>query len=112
MPIYKVIVTEHFKKQLKGLLKKNRPLKEAFVDALLKFNKEHEISIGHGVYKLRLAGHSKGKSGGYRLYVFIIEVEGILAPLCIYSKNEKENLNKAELSYHLDKVTTELKRLV
>ncbi len=107
MPTYKVIVTEHFKKQLRALVKKNRPLKEALVNTLLAFNKDHEISIGHGVYKLRLAGHSKGKSGGYRLYVFIIESDGILTPLCIYSKNEKENLNKAELSYHLDKVKFE-----
>ena len=82
------------------------------MDALLTFKKDHEISIGHGVYKLRLAGHSKGKSGGYRLYVFVIEVDGIVTPLCIYSKNERENLNKAELSHHLDKVKSEVSLLL
>lgn len=111
-PIYKIIVTEYFKKQLKRLLKKNRSLKQVFIDALHVFKKETAISIGSGVYKMRLKGQGEGKSGGYRLYVFIVEVDGILTPICIYSKNEKENLTYGELSWHLEKTKEELKELL
>lgn len=111
-PTYKIIVTEYFKKQLKRLLKKNRSLKQVFIEALHAFKKETAISIGNGVYKIRLKGQKKGKSGGYRLYIFVMETEGILTPICIYSKNEKENLTYNELSYHLEKTNEELKDLL
>lgn len=108
MQTYKIALTHHFKKQIKSLLKKNRSLKVELMKVLSNFEKPKEISIGKGVYKLRVAGNSKGKSGGYRLYVLVIEFEGILAPVCIYSKNEQENLNLKELTYHLQKVNEEL----
>ena len=112
MPTYKVHITEHFKKQLKYLLKKNLSLRLTLGHVLRSFNKSNEIFIGQGVYKVRLAGQSKGKSGGYRLFVLILEVEGLLTPLCIYSKSDKDDLNKAELSYHLNKVDAEIKGLL
>ena len=65
-----------------------------------------------GIYKLRLKGQNKGKSGGYRLYIFVMEIEGILTPVCIYPKNEKGNLEFAELSWHLDKIKEELSILL
>lgn len=111
-PTYKSIVTEYFKKQLKRFLKKNRSLRQVFIDALHAFKKETAISIGNGVYKIRLKGQGKGKSGGYRLYIFVMEIEGILTPICIYSKNEKENLTYDELSWHLEKTKEELKELL
>ena len=110
--MYEIVITEHFKKQLKYLLKKNPPLKETLKQELLAFNKDQWISIGKGVYKVRLKGHSKGKSGGYRLYIFLLEIEGILTPICIYSKNEKENLNYKELTFHLERTKEELKGLL
>lgn len=111
-PTYKIIITEYFKKQLKHLLKKNRFLKQVFIDALSAFKKETAISIGSGVYKIRLKGQGKGKSGGYRLYIFVMEIEGILTPICIYSKNKKENLTYHELSWYLEKIKEELKELL
>lgn len=111
-PTYKIIVTEYFKKQLKRLIKKNRGLIDAFKGTLLNFNKEHSISIGMGVYKLRLKGQNKGKSGGYRLYVFIMEIERILTPVCIYPKNEKGNLTYEELAFHLEQIKYELNKLL
>lgn len=109
---YKIIITEYFKKQLKRLIKKNRSLIKVLKKALVDFQKEQSISIGMGVYKMRLKGQSKGKSGGYRLYVFVMEIEEILTPFCIYSKNEKENLAYAELTWHLEKTKEELEKLV
>ena len=109
---YKVILTEYFKKQLKRLLKKDRSLKENLKDALLTFHKEHETNIGMGVYKMRLKREGKGKSGGYRIYVFIMEIEGILTPICIYPKNEKDNVNYSEMIYHLEQTKQELRMLL
>lgn len=111
-PTYKIVITEYFKKQLKRFLKKNRRLLNDFKEALLNFDKQQSISIGMGVYKLRIKGQAKGKSGGYRLYVFIMEIDGILTPICIYPKNEKENLNYDELTWHLEKTKGELKQLL
>lgn len=82
------------------------------IEVLNAFKKETAISIGSGVYKIRLKGQGKGKSGGYRLYIFIMEIEGILTPICIYSKNEKENLTYNELSWHLEKIEGELKKIL
>lgn len=112
LPIYNIIITEYFKKQLKRLIKKNRSLIETFKKDLLNFNKHQNISIGKGIYKMRIKGHSKGKSGGYRIYVFIMEIEDILTPICIYAKNEKENLSYSELTWHLDKTKEELAKLL
>ncbi len=106
--MYRIIFTDHFKRQLKHLLKKDSTLKLRLLEALDNFRKDNTISIGRNVFKLRLTGISKGKSGGYRLYLFILEKNGILTPLSIYSKNEKENLPLEELSKHLNQVRLEL----
>jgi hypothetical protein len=110
--MYKIVITDYFKKQLKRLVKKDTGLKDNLKKELLGFHKRSAISIGSGVYKIRIAGQGKGKSGGYRSYVFILEVAGILAPVCIYSKNIKENLNYEELTWHLTKTKEEISKLV
>lgn len=53
--MYEVLVSNYFAKQIKRLAKKNQKLKEALKVALFDFDKEQAISIGQGVYKLRLA---------------------------------------------------------
>jgi len=108
--MYKIIITEFFKKQLKRLVKKNRLLKEELKTVLVNFDKKYAISIGNNVYKTRIAGQNKGKSGGYRMYVFIMEIENILTPICIYSKNEKENLGIQDLNKNLESTIDELKK--
>lgn len=112
LQMYKIIITDYFKKQLKRLVKKDKNLKENLKNDLLSFQKKTALSIGSGVYKIRIAGQGKGKSGGYRSYIFVMEVEGILAPVCIYSKNEKENLSYEDLTCHLAKTKQELVKLV
>lgn len=111
-PMYKIVITDYFKKQLKKLVKKDDRLKKSLREELVNFNKEHAIPIGSGVYKIRIAGHGKGKSGGYRAYLLTIEVNGILAPLCIYAKNQKENLSFVELTWHVRKTKDELVKLI
>ncbi len=103
--MYEVLVSNYF-------AKRNRALKEILRVALFGFNEERAISIGQSVYKLRLAYQNKGKSGGYRLYVYVVEMNKILTPIAIYPKSEKENLTLEEMSGHLEKVKAELSGLL
>ena len=112
LPMYKIIITDYFKKQLKKLVKKDAELKEKLREELVCFRKEKAIPIGLGIYKIRIAGHGKGKSGGYRAYFLTIQIQGILAPLCIYAKNQKENLTFEELTWHMKKTKEELIKLI
>lgn len=59
------------------------------------------IAIGQGIYELRLKKNGHGKSGGYRLYVLVLEVDGILAPICIYAKSQKALLSKKDFDTHM-----------
>jgi mRNA-degrading endonuclease RelE of RelBE toxin-antitoxin system len=102
--MYKIVITEHFKRQIKRLKKKDMFVKKTLIDGLIGFSKEHAIHIGKGVYKFRLSGFGRGKSSGYRVYVFVVEIKGILAPICIYAKNEMENISLSDLTLHLEKV--------
>lgn len=110
--MYEVLVSNYFAKQFKRLAKKNKGLKDVLKSSLFNFNKELAVSIGHGVYKLRLPSQNKGKSGGYRLYVYVLEVDKILTPICIYAKSEKENLCYEEMTQHLNRTKEELARLL
>lgn len=110
--MYKIVISSYFKKQLKKLVKKNRKLKDVFKNALVNFDKKTSISVGMGVYKIRLQSPGKGKSGGYRLYIFILEIKKILTPVVIYTKSDQENLTINELVKHLDMVKFELEELI
>lgn len=108
--MYKIVITNFFKKQLKRLIKKNPLLKQDLINVLANFRKELAISIGRGVYKFRLKNQEKGKSGGYRIYVFIVEVDDILVPIAIYSKSERENFTLGELNDCLERTKNELQQ--
>lgn len=110
--MYEVLVSNYFAKQLKRLAKKNQKLKENLRVALFNFNKDLSVSIGQGIYKLRLACNDKGKSGGYRIYVYVVEIDKVLTPIAIYSKGEKENLTLDEMGEHLERVKDELARFL
>jgi len=110
--MYRVILTPSFKKQLKRLVKKDSGLKEKLIITLKNFNKETAIPIGSKIYKTRLCGQNSGKSGGYRAYIFIVEINKILTPIAIYTKNEKESLTSNEVSEYFEKAKTELAKLL
>ncbi len=110
--MYDVIFTKHFKRQLKALVKKDRLLKERLKQALLHFDKRKSIAIVGGVYKIRIAGHHSGKSSGYRAYLFVMEIEGIIAPVSIYAKSDVSDLTQELLIHHLNRVEQELATLL
>lgn len=49
-----------------------------------------------GARKVRIAGRSKGKSGGYRVITFYCAVDVPVFLLDIYGKNEKADMSGAE----------------
>ncbi len=112
--MFDIVFTNHFKKQLKKLKKKYIHVKDDLILALEDFSEENCINIRKNVYKIRIASRDmhKGKSGGFRCYIYIIRSEDILAPLCIYAKSSKENLSWEELTYHIQMAHYDLKILL
>ena len=51
----------------------------------------------------------KGKSGGFRSYLFLYLKKDILVPLCIYPKSETESITENELEYHFLQTFEEIK---
>ena len=110
--MYEIVISSHFKKQLKPYLKKDKKLLEKLKTNLNNFEKTQAISLGQDMYKTRIQGMEKGKSGGYRLYIHIMEIDEILSPICIYPKSSQENITKQELRWHLQTVTVELRKMM
>lgn len=108
--MYEIIISRHFERQARPLMRKNSALKNQLKAVLSQFHKLNSVSIGKSVYKLRMQGLNKGKSGGYRLYVYVIEISTLLSPIAIYAKSEKENLSFKEVVFHLEKVKEQLSR--
>ncbi|MGI0523081.1 type II toxin-antitoxin system RelE/ParE family toxin [Rhizobium giardinii] len=63
-----------------------------------------------GARKVRFAGRSKGKSGGYRVITFYAAEDLPVFLLDIYSKDTQANLSKAERN-ELRKILTELPKI-
>ena len=106
----KILFSEHFKKQLKKLKKKYPRIKADLLDIIEPFNPLNEISIGRSIYKIRIPSTDmqKGKSGGFRSYIYLYVKKDLLLPLCIYPKSETENITESELKYHFDQTIREI----
>lgn len=63
-----------------------------------------------GARKVRFAGRSKGKSGGYRVVTFYAAEDIPVFLLDIYGKDTQANLSKAERN-ELRKILTELPKI-
>jgi len=107
-----VFISQHFKRQIKRLLKKDPDLKDILLKSLNSFTKKNAIYTSSGVYKIRLPRPGKGKSGGYRVYVFLFQSGNHITPICIYPKNETESITTDVALGHLNKVLFEIKMMV
>ncbi len=98
-----IFFSAHFKKQLKKLKRKYPHVKEDLLDVIESFDAKNEIHIGKSIYKIRISSRDmqKGKSGGFRSYIYIYVRRNTLLPLCIYPKSETESITENELEYHL-----------
>lgn len=105
----KIFFAEHFKRQLKKLMKR---FPHAKMDLLLKLRNidiKNEIHIGKSIYKVRIksSDQNKGQSGGFRCYLYLYLKKDLIVPLCIYGKNQTENISENQLQYHFDKILDE-----
>ena len=97
----KVIYTDEFEKDVKKFLKKFPTLAEElleFEESLIE-NPIQGVSLGAGLYKVRVASESKskGKSGGFRVINYLVtkEKDAIkVYVIKIYDKSEEGNIKK------------------
>jgi len=110
--MYQNKILPHFKKQLKKLTKKYGNLPNDTITILTNFNKQSSVFLGNSIYKIRIKSSdiNKGKSKGFRLIIFIIELEKIIYPILIYYKGDKENVSKREIKYHLECTINEIEK--
>jgi hypothetical protein len=66
-----------------------------------------EIAGTGGCRKLRMAGRSKGKRGGYRVVTFYSGTDMPVVLITVFGKGEKDNLTKRERN-ELGQLTKEL----
>ncbi len=98
---YKIIVTNHFNKELKRLAKKYKSLKNE-VESLgttLQSNPTQGKHLGNNIYKIRIsiASKGKGKRGGARVMSYVKIVNETVYLFSIYSKGEKNNISDTEI---------------
>lgn len=105
-----IFFSDHFKRQLKKLMKPYPHAKEDLLKSLNDFRLETALSISRSIYKIRIKSQdiAKGKSGGFRAYIYCYRKKDLLVPLCIYAKSEQSPITDNELQYHFDKTTEEL----
>ena len=103
---FKIIASDHFKKEAKRLIKKYRSLKTELEVLGKELSEEPTLGtpLGNDVYKIRLAisSKSKGKSGGARVITYVkVDNESVLL-LSIYNKGEKDSISDKEIQKLLD----------
>lgn len=109
--MYCIFVADHFKRQVKTHTKKYRSITEDIADLLDRFDRRQARDLGRGLFKLRLKSRDipRGKSKSFRVIVFIVEVDRLLAPVALYFKGDQEDISKEELNDHLEAVILELR---
>ena len=105
---YSVYPTPAFSDQVKNLKKKYRSIGDDLLEYAGEFKKDKLpgdpiTGFANRVFKDRVKNwdNQKGKSAGYRLVYYVDHVEKDVYLLCLYSKNEKENLRKDEINHLL-----------
>ncbi len=92
---------ENFRKRFKKLHKKNKKLIYDIkkLEKELKENPTAGTSLGHGMYKIRMANSSRniGKSGGFRVISYFIDEDKIVHLVEIYDKSNIESISFEEL---------------
>jgi hypothetical protein len=101
----KIIVTPFFESRFKRFSKKFHNLKNEIANLGKQLEEDHSIgvSLGGGLYKIRLASKDKasGKSGGFRIITYSVVKKGnsytiylIILSLCLI--NQKKVLSPKE----------------
>lgn len=106
----KVYLTEYFKRQLKELQKHYPHIGGDLLNALSHLDLKTAVHIGRCIYKIRIKSRDlqKGKSGGFRSYIYVYQESSGAIPLCVYAKSQKESISENELQYHIDRTNLEI----
>lgn len=93
---YSVTAIESFRRDARKLIKKYRSISNEIIalSEALSENPTMGISLGDGVYKvrLRIASKQKGKSGGARVITCVKVVRETVYLLSIYDKSEQSDI--------------------
>jgi len=102
--------SDYFLRKHKKYLKKFRNLQSDITFCLENFKRESFISLGRNVYKARLRSSDlpKGKSGSFRLIIYLVQIKNTITPVSIYLKSDKENIESKEIKKDLIIITKEL----
>lgn len=96
-----VIASPYFEQKLKRLIKKYPSLIKTILileDDLIQ-NPRLGDSYGQNIYKIRIPGEGKGKSGGYRVITYVVdesEKQSIIRLATIFTKAEESTITKAD----------------
>jgi hypothetical protein len=105
----RVLSTPYFEVRLKRFLKKHPSLSEELtkLEAELISHPDSGISLGSGLYKIRLKSEKKGKSGSFRIITYLVRQDEDgknIYLITIYSKNEESNIDKKELKKMVERI--------
>lgn len=97
----KVLLTPYFEQNLKRLLKKYPSLANTLAEAEKELLENPRLgkSYGKNIYKLRVAGEGRGKSGGYRIITYVLDVtekSTEIHLITIFTKSEESTINKTD----------------
>lgn len=108
--MYRPFISQHFKREIKSLAKKYPSLLDDVIVTLSTFDKRANISLGAGIYKIRMKSSQlpKGKGGAFRIIILLIEIDAMIAPITIYFKSDKANITKKEIVFHANLIRREL----
>lgn len=111
--MYRLVIVRHFKKQCEVLEKKYPAVFLDVRKALEAFQKESAQSLGAKLFKVRIRSSDarKGKKGGFRAIVLVIEVESLLVPVVLYAKSNTASMSERELEHHLAMIVSELREI-
>lgn len=98
---YCVNTIPRFEHEMKRLAKKYPSLKAEYQELIeaLKQNPKKGMSLGHNLYKIRLAiaSKGKGKSGGARVITYLKTEDNNVYLLSIYDKGERSTISDSEI---------------
>src|SRR5882672_2776016 len=93
---FRIKITNNFEKEAKPLIKKYPSFKNDVAKLIdeLEANPELGTSLGHNLFKIRIAISSKGrgKSGGARVITYVISKNKTVYLISIYDKAEYDTV--------------------
>ncbi len=98
---FRIVPTDHFKRETKRLFKKHKSLKSdlELLGKQLSKNPTVGTHLGHDLYKVRLgvASKGKGKSGGARVITYVKLINEVIYLIAIFDKGEQDNITREQV---------------